>query len=206
MTVGCKTGIAANDSSFAAIYFYSSVLSDMLVAETAGQTGSWRIEMNNIRLKVIDPGDASAWMKLSHEYDGYIEELVGSLTAWYNGSKKDDTFSDYMNRKIQKKEAVMALDNVSNVCLGVVAISMTNNRITFFGISRDADFTSVSQPLIEYALKQLDRSRRITVNIIRHKADIFERERKAFSKYNFTFEKISTENGIPVESYCRKAD
>ena len=47
--------------------------------------------MSDILLKVIEANDIPQWLKLSHEFDLYIKELVGSLSHWYDGNENDIT-------------------------------------------------------------------------------------------------------------------
>ncbi len=96
--------------------------------------------MLNILLKVIESNDIPQWLKLSSEFDLYIKELIGSLSQWYDGNENDIAFSEYMNSKIAKKEAIMAIDRANSACLGIIAFSGNNNSITFFGVSHKADF------------------------------------------------------------------
>lgn len=159
--------------------------------------------MSNVKLRDMSACGISAWMKLSREYDEYIRELAGSLREWYDGSDSSDAFGEYMRRKIKQNEAFMAVDD-SGECLGAVAVSKGNNRITFFGVSLSADFPSVSRTLIECALDRLDSARQISVNIPRHSAEIFVKEREAFSEYGFAPQGMLKENGVPADMYCRK--
>lgn len=159
--------------------------------------------MSDILLKVVEANDKPQWLELSHEFDVYIEELVGSLSQWYDGNESDITFSDYMNSKIAKKEAIMAIDRTSTVCLGILAFSRNNNKITFFGISHKADFESVSKILIDYSLSQLDTIKQITINIIKSDAEIIDKERRILIEYGFKYCNSELENGVPVDKLCR---
>lgn len=159
--------------------------------------------MKDILLKVVETNNIPQWLMLSHEFDLYINELVGNLTQWYQGNEKDIAFLDYMNAKITKKEAIMAIDNTNTGCLGIIAFSKTYNRITFFAVSHNADFESVSKMLIDYALSQLDTYKQITVNVIKSDAEILCKERKVFSNYGFVLSNSELENGVPVDKLCR---
>lgn len=61
--------------------------------------------MTDILLKTVGENDIPQWLKLSHEFDVYIKELVGSLSQWYDGN--ENAFLDYINSKIVKKEAIL---------------------------------------------------------------------------------------------------
>jgi hypothetical protein len=140
---------------------------------------------------------------LSHEFDVYIKELVGSLSHWYDGSENDIAFSEYMNSKIVKQEAIMVVERANTRCLGIIAFSRNNNRITFFGVSHKADFESVSMLLINYVLNQLDTNKQITVNVIKSDSEILNKERKIFADYGFIYRNSDLENGVPVDKLCR---
>lgn len=159
--------------------------------------------MSNILLKVIEANDIPQWLKLSSEFDLYIKELVGSLSQWYDGNEKDIAFSDYMNSKIAKKEAIMAVERANTDCLGIIAFSRNNNRITFFAVSHKAHFESVSKLLIDYALSHLDMNKRINVNVIMSDAEILCKEREVLSNYGFIYNNSELENGVPVDMFCR---
>ena len=73
--------------------------------------------------------DIPMWEALSKEYDHYISEIATDLSKWYQG------FYDYMNRKIEQHEAVVAVDRMSANCNGAIAFSHSHNRITFFAES-----------------------------------------------------------------------
>lgn len=152
---------------------------------------------------VVEVKDIPQWLKLSHEFDLYIKELVRSLSQWYNGNENDIEFSEYMNSKIAKKEAIMAVERDNTDCLGIIAFSRNNNRITFFGVSHKAHFESVSKLLIDYALSHLDTNKQITVNVIKSDAEMLYKERKVFSDYGFIYSNSELENGVPVDKLCR---
>lgn len=87
--------------------------------------------MSDILLKVIEANDIPQWLKLSHEFDLYIKELVGSLPHWYDGNENDITFLDYMNSKIVKKEAVMVVERTAADCMGI-ARATRKRRLNIF--------------------------------------------------------------------------
>jgi hypothetical protein len=159
--------------------------------------------MTDILLKVVEINDIPQWLMLSHEFDLYIKETVGSLSQWYDGNENNIAFTDYMNSKITKKEAIIAIERASTGCLGIIAFSRNNNRITFFGVSHKAHFESVSNLLIDYALSQLDTNKRITINVIKSNAEMLYKERKVFSDYGFIYSNSELENGVPVDKLCR---
>lgn len=158
--------------------------------------------MSDILLKNVGVNDIPQWLKLSHEFDVYITELVGNLSQWYDGNENDIAFLEYMNSKIVKKEAIMAVGR-ANTCLGIIAFSRNNNRITFFGVSHKAHFESVSKLLIDYAMSHLDTNKQISVNIIKSDAEMLNKEREIFYDYGFVNSNSELENGVPVDKLCR---
>ena len=96
-----------------------------------------------MQIRIVTEADIPLWQALSSEYDDYVRELVGDLTKWYKGNDKDDNsiaFDAYMKSKVISQEAFIATNN-SEDCLGIIAFSKQNNRITFFGVSKFADFS-----------------------------------------------------------------
>ena len=90
-------------------------------------------------------------------------------------------------------------------CRGIIAISIANNRITFFGISHEYDFYEVGDFLLAFALSKLNTEANITTSIVKSNAEPFQKEYALFSKYNFTFLYDDLENGVPVSCMERRA-
>lgn len=159
--------------------------------------------MDNINIMPVKIEDIPIWIVLSHEYDIYMRELVSDLTVWYEGDENDIAFTDYMMAKITQNEAFMAIDNRSGICLGIVAFSIKNNRITFFAVSHTAEFDVVGNMLFGHALSSLDTAREITVTIVKSKAPHIIKEKELFTKYGFTITGSQLENGVPVHRMSR---
>ena len=95
--------------------------------------------------------DKPAWLALSQEYD----KCINDLKLWYDG------FDEYMDNKIKKNAAVIAVDRMSGRCNGLIAFSKAYNRITFFGINENADFAETANRLLTVALRQLNTNKDI---------------------------------------------
>jgi hypothetical protein len=162
--------------------------------------------MSDVLLKFVGLNDIPQWLKLSHEYDVYIIELVGSLLQWYDGNENNIAFLDYMNSKIAKKEAIIAVGRANTECQGIIAFSRNNNRITFFGVSHKAHFEFVSKLLIDYALSHLDMNKQISVNIIKSDAEMLFKVREIFSDYGFIYSNSEFENGVPVDKFNKSVN
>ena len=83
-----------------------------------------------VRIKSVGLSDIFVWTALSNEYDIYVKEIVSDITEWYEGNETSTSFNDYMKAKIHQNEAFMAT-GANGTCCGIVAISKTNNRITY---------------------------------------------------------------------------
>ena len=152
-----------------------------------------------MKIKIISEADIQEWILLSKEYDGYVQEIASDLTEWYDGNDTSLSFDNYMKAKINKSEAFMAIDD--NGCCGIIAISKTNNRITFFAISHKHDFNLVGEFILNYAIMQLNINRGITINVIKSNVAQIQKEHLLLKKFNFQLSHDDFENGVPVNSF-----
>jgi predicted GNAT family N-acyltransferase len=144
-------------------------------------------------IKALTKEDLPAWLALAHESDDIVARMIPDLVVFYAD------FNEYMARKIEQQEAFMAVDVLTNKCLGIIAFSKNHNRITFLGVTRTASFSTISTKLMEYALKQLDNTREITINILKSNAGIFKQERALYERLGFIKSNDTImENGIPA--------
>lgn len=144
-----------------------------------------------IRAVTID--DIQAWLDLSHEWDDQVSTLIHDISVFYDG------FDNYMESKIKKNEALMAVDKTSYQCLGVVAFSKTNNRISYFGVSKNTDFHTVGSKLMEVALNQLDMTKEISVNVFKTDLIPVQQERSLYESFGFTeIDNTIFEAGVPA--------
>ena len=155
-----------------------------------------------MKIRLVNHNDIPKWWALSREYDCYVKEIVSDLTEWYDGNDTSPAFDAYIQSKIKKSEAFIAVDALDN-CLGIIAVSVNNNRITFFGISHKSDFQAVGNALLEYALDKLDVSKPIHINEIVSTAPHIQNNVKIVKSYGFTYLCDSTENGVPVNTYVK---
>ena len=144
-------------------------------------------------IRAVTMDDRQAWLDLAHESDELVSQLIPDISTFYNG------FDDYMKVKIEQNEAFMAVDRMSERCLGVVSFSKSHNRITFLGISANADFCIIGSKLVEIALNQLDNTREISVNVLKSDSEMINQERALYERFNFTACNDSVfEAGIPA--------
>ena len=156
----------------------------------------------HLTIRVVTTADIPKWLELSKEYDSYVKELVQDLTEWYDGNDTSPAFDVYMEAKINKREAFMAVDGFDD-CLGIIAISRNKNRISFFGVSHKLDFREVGNNLIQYALDMLDDSKLISFNEISSNAHQIQKLREMYIENGFEYLCDSTENGVPVNTYVK---
>jgi diadenosine tetraphosphate (Ap4A) HIT family hydrolase len=144
--------------------------------------------------------DIPLWETLSKEYDQYIYEIATDFSKWYQG------FHDYMNRKINQHEAVIAVDRMSGRCNGAVAFSRSYNRITFFAISPLTNHKTTANKLITVAMRQLDTNSNITVNLPVGGNEHLELDRCVFLENGFSYVEEVDIDGCPMHKLERRAD
>lgn len=144
--------------------------------------------------------DIPVWEALSKEYDPYISEISGDLSKWYQG------FNDYMNRKIEQYEAVIAVDRMSGHCNGTIAFSRSHNRITFFAVSPKNRRKETAESLLKVALRQLNTNNDITVNVPKSNEGLLEEDQRFFEENGFHFVQDMFLDGCPMCELLRNAD
>lgn len=158
-----------------------------------------------MEIRFVTERDMPLWMALSAEYDGYVSAAGADLSRWYAGEEGSPAFMGYMRAKIAQREAVMAAGG-GDGCLGVVAFSRRNNRITFFAVSHGADFFGVAGALLDFALDALDQARDIYINEIVGAAQWLGLHRRLYRARGFVFYCDAMENGVPVRTLVRLPD
>lgn len=158
-----------------------------------------------MKIRAVTEADIPSWQALSTEYDPYVKESVPDLLEWYDGNDNSPAFTFYMQAKIVQKEAFMAVDG-NDKCLGIIAISQKNNRITFFAISHQSDFSVTANALFEYAFAILDNSKAIYINEIISSSDWMGLHKKLYIELGFVFFCDSIENGVPVKTFEKAPD
>jgi hypothetical protein len=149
--------------------------------------------MDNTIIRKLTLNDCETWLKLAYESDKIIRKLIPNSDVFYEG------FDLYMDAKIQKNEAYMVVDENLNQCMGVVAFSKTYNRITFLGVFELHDFRSVGSKLIHFALKQLDCSKPISVNVLKGSIQPLLEERQLYEAFGFVeYNNSIVEAGVPA--------
>lgn len=80
---------------------------------------------------------------------------------------RDPEFLAYIQSKISKNEALIAIDMSTSSCLGIIGFSRTHNRISWFGVYEIQRGKGVGSKLLRIALDELDRSKEISVETFR---------------------------------------
>jgi diadenosine tetraphosphate (Ap4A) HIT family hydrolase/predicted GNAT family N-acyltransferase len=146
-----------------------------------------------VLIRALTTDDIPAWLALAYESDEIVSELIPDIDAFYEG------FDDYMADKIKQHEAFMAADRISGKCLGIVAFSKNNSRITYLGVTQGADFQVVGGKLMEIALNQLDNTREITANILKSDEASIRQERALYERFSFVeSDNAIEESGVPA--------
>ena len=159
--------------------------------------------VEDMRIRTLNNGDIPKWWALSHEYDSYVKELVPDLTEWYDGNNKNSlSFDSYIKTKIDKQEAFIAVDEHDD-CLGIVAISRENNRISFFGVSESIDFHAVGGNLMKYALENLDSSKPVSITELSSTSQKIQMHKELLHAFGFSYSCDSLENGAPVNVFVK---
>lgn len=143
--------------------------------------------------------DKPAWLALSQEYDKYVCELTSDMALWYDG------FDSYMDTKIRKNEAAIAVDRRTGRCYGVIAFSRDNNRITFFGVSESAAFDETAERLFTVTLRQLNTDAAIAACVLAGAHPVFKKEIAVFERHDFTITGETLEQGVKAHSLLRRA-
>ncbi len=97
----------------------------------------------------------------------------------------DSDFQEYMDGKLTKHEALIAIDRMSGNCLGIIAFSRTYNRINWFGVHQKYRGKGIGSRLLNTALRQLDNTKEITVDTFREDYPAGLSARAVYSKAGF---------------------
>jgi ribosomal protein S18 acetylase RimI-like enzyme len=105
---------------------------------------------------------------------------------------EDLEFIDYAQRKIKQKEAIIATDDENKEFYGFIGFSKHYNRITWFSVLEKYRNKGIGYNLLEKAIKELDKTKEITVETYRENYIPGKPARHIFEKFGFK----ETENDL----------
>ncbi len=120
--------------------------------------------------------DKTAWMQLADN----VADIFRNPTM-----STDKDFHNYMDGKLSKFEALIAVDRMSGNCLGIIGFSRTYNRITWFGVFEKYRGKGIGTRLLTTALRHLDNTKTITVETYRADYPKGLAARKVYHKLGF---------------------
>jgi diadenosine tetraphosphate (Ap4A) HIT family hydrolase len=130
-------------------------------------------------IREVTKEDIPAWLELAHDKDAIIDDLVDNPAIFWVG------FVGWAERKIERHEAFIAADRITNKCLGIIAFSRKHNRVTFIAGDRQTDFEEIGGKLLGIVLNQLDWDKEITANVLNSTLPIIKQEQALYTKYGF---------------------
>ena len=102
--------------------------------------------------------DIASWIQLADNVSSVFRAPLMSA---------DPEFLEYMQSKISKKEALIAVELPDQTCMGIIGYSKKHNRISWLGVFDIYRGKGIGSHLITSALKELDTSKNITVETFR---------------------------------------
>ncbi len=148
----------------------------------------------------VTNNDKDRWLNLSRDFSlDIVKEQTHDPLVFWRG------FHEYMDRRIEKFEAFQALDRMTGKCLGIVAFSKANNRISFIGVSREASYSEAGEKLVNAAINQLNGEAEIRATLLRSDAPHMLELKEIFKRSGFSEEpgEIS-QGGVPACSMKRQ--
>lgn len=127
--------------------------------------------------------DKASWIELAKN----VAHIFGNINM-----PNDRDFHEYMNGKLSKYEALIAVDRMTNECLGIIGFSRTYNRITWFGVFEKHRRKGIGSKLLKCALNQLDNSKEITVETYREDYELGIPARNVYHENGF----VDVDNNI----------
>lgn len=105
-------------------------------------------------IRYANEDDINEWVSLAKE--------VGPIFRAPN-MDADPEFLEYIESKISKNLALVAVEKESNSRMGFIGFSTTYNRITWFGVFKKYRNRGIGSALLKCCLKHFDRTKEITV-------------------------------------------
>lgn len=144
-----------------------------------------------MRLLYAVPEDIDAWMRL-------VERVRGN----FPGLETEEGMADYRStvlRFTKKRQGICVKED--GEIKGVMLFSRGRNMICCLAVSPDYRRRGAASALMDEALKQLDRTREITVSTFRAEDEKGLAPRALYEKYGFVPEALIMEMGYPNQKY-----
>ena len=148
-------------------------------------------------IRWVTENDFPAWYSLATEVSAIFQHPA-DMGA-------DPEFMSYVQSKMEKYEALTAVDYMSGKNMGFIGFSRTNNRISWFAVSEQYRGKGAGDRLLKTALRQLDTNKDITVNTFCEDYPQGAAARALYKKYGFTIEKPFIHDGLPRCEMMRPA-
>jgi diadenosine tetraphosphate (Ap4A) HIT family hydrolase/GNAT superfamily N-acetyltransferase len=139
-------------------------------------------------------GDKPAWIGLTGDAAGGFDDPDTPPGA---------SFHEYIESGTGKYEALIAVDRMSGLCLGVIGFSRRRNRITWFGVREEKRGQGIGSRLLMTALRQLDTGREITVVTFGDGYAAGTPARAVFRKFGFADREVVCHDGRPMAVMAR---
>ena len=141
-------------------------------------------------LRWVAPGDMPSWLSLAEE----VAVLFGD--PFFPGQAR---FRDFMEKRIEQYEAVIAEERMTNLCFGIIGFSRESNSIDWFAVTGHKRGYGIGTKLLRCALNQLDHTRDITVVTFQQENPDGHAARRVYRKMGFyeTEENITDDIGNP---------
>jgi len=127
-------------------------------------------------IRFAEDNELEIWKNLAKD----VAEIFGNPKM-----DTDPEFLDYAQRKILQKEALIAVDDLNKEFYGIIGFSRKFNRITWFGVFEKFRGKGIGSKLLERALNELDKTKKITVETYRENYILGQPARKVYQKYGF---------------------
>lgn len=137
------------------------------------------------------PDDLNDWMR-----------LVSRVRLNFPGLETEEGLSDYRNtvfKFISKRQAICV--KADGEIIGVMLFSRGHNMICCLAVSPDFRRRGVASMLMDEALKELDRTKEISVSTFRAEDEKWTAPRALYEKYGFVPEALIMEMGYPNQKY-----
>jgi diadenosine tetraphosphate (Ap4A) HIT family hydrolase/GNAT superfamily N-acetyltransferase len=135
-------------------------------------------------IRFATENDLPAWYTLATEVSPIFRHPADMGT--------DSDFREYAIKKVQQLEALTAVDYRSGECMGFIGFSRTNNRISWFAVSKKWRGKGAGKRLLLTALRQLDHTKLVTVDTYREGYAPGIPARSLYSKFGF----VETDSNI----------